>query len=121
MGIRAGSVGLRTVAAAAAMLMHVWTGGTALAGGTAQLPLAAGRYVPQPRRTEDAIHSGCLQAQAGAIERMFRQLADQPGALCLLGGGAADSFAGLLEIPIRRVENLALSGLGTLAGQTAAR
>lgn len=93
----------------------------ALAGGTAQLPLAAGRYVPQPRRTEDAIHSGCLQAQAGAIERMFRQLADQPGALCLLGGGAADSFAGLLEIPIRRVENLALSGLGTIAGQTAAR
>ncbi len=52
---------------------------------------------------------------------MFRQLADQPGALCLLGGGAADSFAGLLEIPIRRVENLALSGLGTIAGQTAAR
>ena len=92
----------------------------ALARGTAQLPLADGRFALQPRCTVDAIHSGCLQAQAGAIERMFGQIAREPDALCLLGGGAADSFAGLLEIPVRRVDNLVLSGLGAVAGLAAA-
>jgi type III pantothenate kinase len=91
----------------------------ALARGTAQLPLADGRFALQPRCTVDAIHSGCLQAQAGAIERMFGQIAREPGALCLLGGGAADSFADLLEIPVRRVDNLVLSGLGAVAGRSA--
>ena len=92
----------------------------ALARGTAQLPLADGRFALQPRCTVDAIHSGCLQAQAGAVERMFAQIAHAPDALCLLGGGAADSFAGLLQIPVRRVENLVLSGLGAVAGLAAA-
>jgi type III pantothenate kinase len=87
----------------------------ALARGTAQLPLAEGRFEWQPRRTVDAIRSGCLQAQTGAVERMFRQIAAQPDALCLLGGGAADSFADLLEVPLRRIDNLVLTGLGTVA------
>ena len=86
-----------------------------LARGTAQLPLADGRFSLQPRCTVDAIRSGCLQAQAGAVERMFRQIADEPQALCLLGGGAADSFADLLEIPLRRADNLVLTGLGAIA------
>nr|WP_286206676.1 type III pantothenate kinase [Thauera linaloolentis] len=86
-----------------------------LAAGTAQLPLATGRFTPQPRNTVDAIRSGCLQAQAGAIERMFRQVAGQPDALCLLGGGAADAFADLLGIPLRRFENLVLHGLAVAA------
>lgn len=89
----------------------------ALARGTAQLPLAAGRFALTPRSTADAIRSGCLQAQAGAIERMFRQLAARPQASCLLGGGAADSFAGLLEIPLRRVDNLVLEGLAAVAAE----
>ena len=54
--------------------------------------------------------------QAGAIERMFRQIATERGALCLLGGGAADSFAGLLDIPLRRIDNLVLCGLAVIAG-----
>ena len=91
----------------------------ALAQGTAQLPLADGRFALQPRRTVDAIHSGCLQAQAGAIERMFGQIAGAPHAVCLLSGGAADSLAGLLEIPLRRVDNLVLTGLGAVAGTAA--
>lgn len=86
-----------------------------LARGTAQLPLADGRFSLQPRCTVDAIRSGCLQAQAGAVERMFSQIADEAQATCLLGGGAADSFAGLLEIPVRRVDNLVLTGLGAIA------
>ncbi|WP_068639300.1 type III pantothenate kinase [Thauera butanivorans] len=90
-----------------------------LANGTAQLPLAAGSFAAQPRCTADAIRSGCLQAQAGAIERMFRQIAAQPGALCLLGGGAADAFADLLELPLKRFDNLVLHGLATVAAQPA--
>ncbi len=87
----------------------------ALASRTAQLPLASGRFSPTPRNTADAIHSGCLQAQAGAVERMFRQIAGEPDAICLLGGGAADSFADLLELPLRRIDNLVLVGLATVA------
>jgi type III pantothenate kinase len=92
-----------------------------LARGTAQLPLAGGRFMPQPRCTVDAIRSGCLHAQAGAVERMFRQIAAEPGALCLLGGGAADSFADLLDIPLRRVDNLVLCGLAVVAGLHSAK
>lgn len=91
----------------------------ALARGTAQLPLADGRFALQPRCTVDAIHSGCMQAQAGAIERMFGQIADEPDALCLLGGGAADSFADLLGLPLRRVDNLVLNGLAAVVGLAA--
>ena len=87
----------------------------ALARGTAQLPLAEGRFEWQPRCTLDAIRSGCLQAQAGAVERMFRQIATQPDALCLLSGGAADGFAELLDIPLQRIDNLVLHGLAVFA------
>ncbi|NMG36725.1 type III pantothenate kinase [Azoarcus sp. TTM-91] len=87
----------------------------ALAGNTAQLPLADGNYSETPRSTADAIHSGVLHAQAGAVERMFRQIAHQPAALCLLGGGAANAFSKLLQIPLRRTENLVLDGLGLIS------
>ena len=65
-------------------------------------------------------HDRKLYRQRSCIERMFGQIAREPDALCLLGGGAADSFAGLLEIPVRRVDNLVLSGLGAVAGLAAA-
>lgn len=82
-----------------------------LARDTAQLPFADGRFEATPRRTADAIATGCLHAQIGAIERMFRLLADDPGAVCLLNGGAAGSLAPLLECPLRLVDNLVLEGL----------
>ncbi|MDR1855103.1 MAG: type III pantothenate kinase [Azoarcus sp.] len=85
-----------------------------LADGTAQLPLMGGRYRTRPRDTADAIVSGCLNAQAGAIERVFRQL-DDPRAACLLSGGAADEIEALLDIPFQRVENLVLDGLHRIA------
>lgn len=88
---------------------------SALAGGTAQLPLASGHFAALPRCTADAIESGCLHAQVGAVERLFRTIAAAPEACCLLGGGAAGSFANLLAIPLRRVENLVLLGLGIVA------
>ena len=92
---------------------------SALAGGTAQLPLASGHFTALPRCTADAIESGCLHAQAGAVERMFATIAAAPQACCLLGGGAADSFADLLGIPLRRVDNLVLLGLGVIATEAA--
>jgi type III pantothenate kinase len=81
----------------------------ALAQNTAGLPLAQGRYVDDPACTADAIESGCLHAQAGAIERMYAGL--ETGAACLLSGGNAPRIARLLNIPVRSVDNLALEGL----------
>jgi len=87
----------------------------ALAGNTAQLPLADGVRVELPTRTIDAIHMGCLHAQAGAIERMFAQIADLPDALCLLNGGAAPLIAPLLRLPCRFADNLVLEGVAVAA------
>ena len=88
-------------------LMH-----RALARDTAALPLAAGKYVAWPRSTDDAITSGCLEAQLGAIERAVARLA---GAHCLLSGGAAAAIGEHLGVPHRRVDNLVLEGLLRLA------
>jgi len=90
---------------------------TALAHNTARLPLAAGDFQPLPRNTRSAIASGCLQATAGAVGRMFAPLAAQEDAICLLSGGAADSFAALLDIPLRRIDNLVLEGLARIADE----
>ena len=86
----------------------------ALASGTAQLPLAEGRFAGLPRNTMDAIVSGCLHAQAGAVERMYEQVAALPGAICLVSGGAAGQFFELLRVPKRRVDNLVLEGLARM-------
>ena len=83
----------------------------ALAGNTAQLPLAEGEYSATPRNTMDAIVSGCLNAQLGAIERLYASIAEIPDALCLLTGGAAPRLAPHLSIPHRMEENLILDGL----------
>ncbi|MCP5268507.1 MAG: type III pantothenate kinase [Zoogloeaceae bacterium] len=84
---------------------------SALAGNTAQLPLAEGEWQATPRNTMDAIVSGCLNAQLGAIERMFALIADQPGARCVLTGGAATRLQAHLELPVQVEENLILDGL----------
>lgn len=83
----------------------------ALAGNTAQLPYAEGEYRAEPRNTMDAIVSGCLHAQAGAIERMFARVSAEGEAVCLLTGGAAYRIAPCLDIPCRIEETLVLDGL----------
>jgi type III pantothenate kinase len=60
-----------------------------LASDTAALPLAQGQHATYPRNTDDAIVSGCLEAQAGAIERAYARIVNEPEASCLLSGGAA--------------------------------
>lgn len=83
----------------------------ALARNTAQLPqVSAG-----PRHgagfadnTDDAIASGCLAAQAGAIERAYAQHGAEA---CLVTGGAAPYIAPALKVPHRLVDNMVLIGL----------
>jgi type III pantothenate kinase len=84
-----------------------------LARHTAGLPLTKGRFSIRPRNTADAIETGCLLAQAGAIERMFATM--EPGAACVLAGGAASRIARHLGIPVRLVDNLVLEGLVRIA------
>lgn len=86
-----------------------------LARNTAGLPLARGEFRELPRNTDDAIASGCLNATLGAIERMFRQIADAPQPLCLLSGGASTSLVGALTILHREIQNLVLEGLARIA------
>lgn len=86
-----------------------------LARETAGLPFAAGTYALPPRCTDDAIVSGAIEAQLGAIERAHSRLGDA-AAPCLLSGGNAARLAGHLAIPHRVVANLPLEGLRVLAG-----
>ena len=89
-----------------------------LATATAQLPYANGEFRELPRSTDDAIVSGCLHAQAGAIERLHRTL--PPGAPCLLTGGSAPHLAERLALPLRCIDNLVLEGLVRFAAEFAA-
>jgi len=90
-------------------LMH-----RSLARDTAGLPFANGHYSLLPRCTDDAIVSGAIEAQAGAIERAFARLAVADGR-CLLSGGNAALLAAHLSAPCQMVENLPLEGLCQLA------
>ncbi len=88
---------------------------SSLARNTAQLPqIAASGAIPAgfADNTDDAILSGCLSAQAGAIERARGLLGDS---LCILSGGAARYIAPALSAPYRMVENIVLVGLHAAA------
>lgn len=87
---------------------------TSLAQGTAALDVRNGEYLPAPRCTEDAILSGCVEAQLGAIERAFGRLAASD-ACCLLSGGNASLLSAHLVIPHVLAHNLPLEGLRHLA------
>jgi type III pantothenate kinase len=91
--------------------------GEALAAGTADLPVDAGAYRDLPTNTFDAIASGAMHATAGAIERMFSQVAASAGATCLLSGGAAPAIAPHLAIPLQRIDNLVLEGVARIAAE----
>ena len=91
----------------------------ALARGTAQLPQVAPGATPPTfaDHTSDAILSGCLAAQAGAIERACAAL---PADLCIISGGAAASVAPLLSVPHWMLDNIVLVGLHAAAPLLAA-
>jgi type III pantothenate kinase len=84
---------------------------SALARNTAQLPqIDPGSRLPQgfADNTDDAILSGCLAAQAGAIERAC---ALHQAVECIISGGAAPYVAPAVLVPHRHVDNIVMIGL----------
>lgn len=72
--------------------------------------------------THHAITAGSLLAQAGLLERAWRELCrawDKPVRL-VVGGGAAGDVAGVLDVPHTRHDTLVLSGLALIAAQDGA-
>jgi type III pantothenate kinase len=92
------------------ILPGLGTMAASLALNTAQLPQVAPGKLPQgfADNTNDAILSGILAAQAGAIERAVRQLGARQ---VILSGGAAAYIAPALGVPHRIVDNIVLTGL----------
>ncbi|MFJ3057836.1 type III pantothenate kinase [Herbaspirillum sp. NPDC087042] len=93
---------------------------TSLALNTAQLPRIDGAVPPErvfADNTVEAIVSGCIAAQVGAIEHALaeRRRTGPPGPLrCLLAGGAGLLLAPYLDlgdVPLEKVDNLVLIGL----------
>jgi type III pantothenate kinase len=95
---------------------------SSLARNTAQLPHATQRNVtlwPFADNTDDAIVSGCLTAQVGAIERAMAALSVEHGAAkCILSGGAASVISPHLTVAHQMVDNLVLTGLQVVATQS---
>jgi type III pantothenate kinase len=88
---------------------------SSLARGTAHLPQVAESsltFNPFALSTKDAITSGCIAAQTGAIEHAAHLHAQRAGdVLCILSGGAARAIGPHLSVKHQIVDNLVLLGL----------
>jgi type III pantothenate kinase len=91
----------------------------ALNRNTAQLGPEAGQFETFPQSTPDAIMSGAIQASAGAIERMYEELAarEQSVPEVILSGGAAPDLLPRLPFAASVYEHLVLEGLVEIARQ----
>ncbi|SED30898.1 type III pantothenate kinase [Burkholderia sp. WP9] len=72
--------------------------------------------------TPRSLSAGCTLAQAGLIERMWRDLQEEwrvPVRL-VVSGGAVDEVASALKVPHTRHDSLVLSGLALIAAERAA-
>jgi len=88
----------------------------ALHQNTATLPDAHGDYIDYPRQTVDAIASGCMHAQAGAVERLFfLHKRHHPDLRCILSCGASLTLGPRLTIDFTYHEHLVLEGLYQIA------
>jgi type III pantothenate kinase len=92
----------------------------ALARKTARLPLVSEKEAASAScfadNTDDAIRSGCLAAQAGAIAFAFAEHAKRYGEVhCIVSGGGAGMIAPHLRVPYVEVENVVLIGLQAYA------
>jgi type III pantothenate kinase len=72
--------------------------------------------------TPRSLSAGCTLAQAGLIERMWRDLQDewQVPVRLVVSGGAADEVASALKVPHTRHDSLVLSGLALIAAEDTA-
>lgn len=111
------------------ILPGLGTMATSLARNTAQLPqVPQYNVVEQPfaDNTNDAIVSGCIAAQVGAIERAVASHSRHPatpssGVQCVLSGGAASMIEPHLSVACKRVDNLVLIGLQAVVRHTVQR
>lgn len=89
----------------------------ALARDTAQLPSQEGKFAYFPDCTADAIASGTVNALAGAVERMLRNMeqSGEQSPIVVLSGGAAALVAPHLNARVEVVDNLVLEGLLRIA------
>lgn len=91
---------------------------TALDGNTAGLAdMKEGRLCVFPSITGDAVYSGALQAMAGAVDRLYQELARREAGApaLLLAGGDAVTLRPALSHSCEIVDNLVLEGLVLLA------
>ncbi|MFZ6864790.1 type III pantothenate kinase [Undibacterium sp. Ji67W] len=91
-----------------------------LARNTAQLPqVAESIRVDQPfaNNTDQAIVSGCIHAQAGAITLAYHALHKKQAepVICLISGGAAPYLLPHLSFQCEHIANLVLTGLFVVA------
>ncbi len=94
------------------ILPGLGTMANSLAVNTALLPAveAAKRERVFADNTHEAIISGCLSAQVGAIAQAMAQR-HEPSARCVISGGAAPYIVPHLPFPCDAVDNLVLLGL----------
>ncbi|HEV2682551.1 MAG TPA: type III pantothenate kinase [Rhodanobacter sp.] len=71
--------------------------------------------------TPHSLSAGCTLAQAGLIERMWRDLQDewQVPVHLVASGGAVDEVTSALKVPHTRHDSLVLSGLALIAAERA--
>ncbi|MGV8934087.1 MAG: type III pantothenate kinase [Gallionellaceae bacterium] len=83
---------------------------------TALLDFQNGDIKDFPRNSADAIASGVLWANIGAIQHQYRLLSARHEARCILSGGAAKFMLPYLDVPAELLDDLVLRGL-QLIGQ----
>lgn len=89
--------------------------------GTSDRPESAPRGPFFATDTRRSLSAGCTLAQAGFVERTWRDLQDewQVPVRLVVSGGAADEVAGALKVPHTRHDSLVLSGLALIASEQA--
>ncbi|PCI58525.1 MAG: type III pantothenate kinase [Methylophilaceae bacterium] len=95
----------------------------ALSGNTANLSGSAGIMHVFPKNTQDAIHTGCMNAVVGAVVLQMKQLEKHCAFLpkIVISGGDAVKIAEALTPQLKRVvvvEDLVLQGLALLEKET---
>lgn len=93
---------------------------SSLAINTAQLPKVEAIHAlvtPFADNTHDAIVSGCIAAQVGAIERVVSiHQATYGPVQCIVAGGAGSILAPYFTHPVMLMENMVLTGLHVASG-----
>lgn len=84
-----------------------------LIAATAQLQECGGEYAKFPCNTADALFSGAVHANCGAIARQHALLNHADAPVVLSGGSAGQLLQ--LNLPVRMVDNLVLQGLLLIA------